>query len=61
MKISGSYDTSVRIWDNKSNSNHPIDKIKGFKDSVCKVKVDGFEIIAGSMDGTLKFFDIRKG
>lgn len=35
--FSGSYDTTVQAWDNKSNSTHPIQIIKGFKDSVCKV------------------------
>lgn len=40
--ISASYDTTVRCWDNRSNSYKPIDIIKGFKDSVSHVEVNGF-------------------
>lgn len=40
--ISGSYDTTVRCWDNRANSYTPIDIIKGFKDSVSHVEVNGF-------------------
>ena len=61
MQISASYDTSVRCWDNRSDSYHPIEIIKGFKDSVSQVMVYGAQIICSSMDGTVKFFDIRKG
>ena len=39
--VSGSYDTTVSFWDNKSNSTHPIQTLKGFKDSVCKVQFKG--------------------
>ena len=59
--MSASYDTSVRLWDNRSDSYHPIDIIKGFKDSVSQVKVVGFKIVCSSIDGSIKFFDIRKG
>ena len=59
--ISGSYDTTVQIWDNKSNSTHSIQTLRGFKDSVCKVYVRGFEIICASMDGSVRFYDIRNG
>ena len=61
IKISASYDTSVRCWDNRSDSYHPIEIIKGFKDSVSKVIVYGAQIACCSTDGTVKFFDIRKG
>lgn len=59
--MSASYDTSVRVWDNRSDSYHPIEIIKGFKDSVSQVKVMGFKIICSSIDGSMRFFDIRKG
>ena len=61
MIVSGSYDTTVRCWDNRANSYTPIDIIKGFKDSVSHVEVRGFEITCGSMDGSIKFYDIRMG
>lgn len=59
--VSASYDTTVRCWDNRNNSYHPIEIIKGFKDSVSQVQVLGFEIICASIDGTIRFYDVRKG
>lgn len=59
--VSGSYDTTVKFWDNRANSFHSIDIIKGFKDSVSKVEVRGTEIICSSMDGSVRFYDIRTG
>jgi hypothetical protein len=35
--------------------------LRGFKDSVTKVICNDHEIIASSMDGSFKFFDVRKG
>ena len=61
IQFSASYDTSVRVWDNRSDSYHPIEIIKGFKDSVSQVKVLGFKICCSSIDGSMRFFDIRKG
>ena len=40
--VSGSYDTTIKLWDNKANSVHPIQTIRGFKDSVCKVECREF-------------------
>lgn len=51
----------IKIWDNRSNSYAPIDTIKSFKDSVSKVICTDWEIAASSMDGSVKFFDVRKG
>jgi mitogen-activated protein kinase organizer 1 len=61
MQFSASYDTSVRCWDNRSDAHHPIEIIKGFKDSVSQVMTYGAQVICSSMDGSMKFFDIRKG
>jgi len=61
IQFSASYDTSARIWDNRSDSYHPVDILKGFKDSVSQVKVMNYNIICSSIDGTMKFFDLRKG
>ena len=51
----------MRCWDNRANCYTAIDVIKGFKDSVSHVEVHGFEIVCGSMDGSVKFYDIRTG
>lgn len=59
--LSSSYDTTVKFWDNRANSFHPIDIIKGFKDSVSRVEVRGAEVICSSMDGCIRFYDIRTG
>ncbi len=61
MQISASYDTSVRFWDNRNDAYHPIEIIKGFKDSVSQVRAQDYKVICASMDGSVKVFDIRKG
>jgi hypothetical protein len=43
----------------KSNSSAPIEMLKNFKDSVSKVIVMDNEIIASSVDGNIRTFDIR--
>jgi len=60
-KISGSYDTTVKCWDNRSNSYEPLQTIKGFKDSISQVISKDFQIVTACMDGSVKFFDVRKG
>ncbi|KAL3688036.1 hypothetical protein R1sor_014345 [Riccia sorocarpa] len=59
--VSGGYDKSVRAWDCRSQSIEPIQKIDSFADSVTSVVLTSTEIIAGSVDGTIRTFDIRMG
>ena len=59
--VTGSYDRSVRVWDCRSNSWDPIQSMDPFSDSVTSVRVKGTDIIAGSVDGTVRTFDLRKG
>ncbi|VFQ93393.1 unnamed protein product [Cuscuta campestris] len=59
--VSAGYDKSVRVWDCKSHSTEPIQIIETFLDSVMSVCVTKTEIIAGSVDGTVRTFDIRTG
>lgn len=59
--MSGSYDTTVRFWDNRTNAYAPIDVIRGFRDSVSHLVVNKFEVLAASIDGYLKTYDIRRG
>jgi hypothetical protein len=35
--------------------------VKGFKDSISQIISNNFQTIVASMDGSVKFFDIRKG
>ncbi|KAG5534120.1 hypothetical protein RHGRI_022307 [Rhododendron griersonianum] len=55
------YDRSVRAWDCRSHSTEPIQIIDTFLDSVMSVSLTKSEIIAGSVDGTIRTFDIRIG
>lgn len=66
--LTASYDSTVRIWDGRSNSSHePIQILKDAKDSVTVVQVsqDKVNSVAfirtGSVDGVLRTYDIRMG
>lgn len=59
--VSGSYDTTLKLWDCKSGSSHCIEELKGFRDSVSKVIIKGNMIIASCIDGTVRTFDVRMG
>jgi len=66
---------SVKIWDLRSNNRDPIQTLDDFKDSVTRVCVleeggreggrgrggGGREILATSVDGCLRTYDLRKG
>lgn len=57
--VSAGYDRSLRAWDCRSHSTEPIQIIDTFSDSVMSVCLTKSEIIAGSVDGTVRTFDIR--
>uniref|UniRef100_A0A2N9GWF1 Uncharacterized protein n=1 Tax=Fagus sylvatica TaxID=28930 RepID=A0A2N9GWF1_FAGSY len=59
--VSAGYDQSLRAWDCRSHSNEPIQVIDTFSDSVMSVCLTKSEIIAGSVDGTVRTFDMRIG
>jgi len=66
--ISGSFDSSVRIWDVKSNSMKPIMVLEEAKDSISCVlsgsqagKGGEFEVVTGSVDGRVRYYDLRMG
>ncbi|KAK8967345.1 hypothetical protein KSP40_PGU014864 [Platanthera guangdongensis] len=59
--VSAGYDRSVRTWDCRSQSTEPIQIIDTFTDSVMSICLTKTEIIAGSVDGTVRTFDIRMG
>jgi mitogen-activated protein kinase organizer 1 len=66
--ISGSFDSSVRIWDVKSQNMKPIMVLDEAKDSVSCVLAGGgagkggeYEILTGSVDGRVRSYDIRIG
>lgn len=61
LLLTGSYDKTLSIWDLKSNMREPIQSITDFRDSVTSIKCTSSEIIAGSVDGCLRIYDLRVG
>jgi mitogen-activated protein kinase organizer 1 len=61
LLISGGFDTTVRIWDTKSNMMKPIQVLDEARDGITSVVVRGPEIIAGSVDGRVRTYDARMG
>ena len=61
--ISGSYDTSVAIWDIRSNDRRPIQILDDATDSVTSVisTLCTHDIYTGCVDGKLRRYDIRAG
>lgn len=61
--LSASFDASVRIWDLKSQNFKPIQILADAKDSVSCVTLgkEGTEIVTGSVDGRIRWYDIRMG
>eukprot|EP00252_Welwitschia_mirabilis_P010255 TRINITY_DN23438_c0_g1_i2.p1 TRINITY_DN23438_c0_g1~~TRINITY_DN23438_c0_g1_i2.p1 ORF type:complete len:303 (-),score=27.39 TRINITY_DN23438_c0_g1_i2:268-1176(-) len=59
--VSAGYDRTLRAWDCRSASVDPIQIIDSFTDSVTSVCLTKTEILAGSVDGTIRTFDIRVG
>lgn len=59
--VSGSDDRSVRVWDVKSRNANPIMVFEEAGDSVSSIVVREEEIIAGSVDGRVRSYDIRMG
>lgn len=59
--VSGSFDSSVRLWDTKSSSNRPIMVLSEAKDSVSSLAITGHELHTGSIDGRVRTYDLRMG
>ncbi|EXJ60450.1 hypothetical protein A1O7_04603 [Cladophialophora yegresii CBS 114405] len=63
--VSGSDDTSVRLWDVKSRDGRPLMVLEEAKDGISALVVPdagpGHEIVAGSIDGRVRAYDVRTG
>ncbi|WIA14257.1 hypothetical protein OEZ85_002793 [Tetradesmus obliquus] len=59
--VSGGHDQCVKMWDCRSRSIDPIQTMRQFKDDVTSVLSVGPAILAGSVDGSLRRFDVRMG
>ena len=47
MVVTGSFDSTVKIWDCKQRSEKPIVSLSEAKDAVSSIAVSGAEILAG--------------
>ncbi|RAL01901.1 WD40 repeat domain-containing protein [Aspergillus ibericus CBS 121593] len=61
--VSGSADTTINIWDTKSNSHKPIQTLTEARDTVSSLHVHmpTYSIASGSYDGRVRVYDIRMG
>lgn len=63
--VSGSFDASVRVWDTKSQNLKPVQVFSEARDSVSVVCINGgvggHEVVAGSVDGRVRYYDLRMG
>jgi len=59
--LTAGYDQSVRVWDTRSSSFEAIQVLAPFKDSVTSLALHDACILAGSVDGTVRSFDVRTG
>ena len=59
--VSGSFDATVRIWDSRSQSTKPLQVLEEARDSISSLKVEGWDIIVGSVDTTIRVYDLRMG
>ncbi|PVU88315.1 hypothetical protein BB560_006382 [Smittium megazygosporum] len=59
--VSGSFDTTVQIFDTRSRQKRPIQTLTDAKDSISSVCINQYQIISGSVDGYIRTYDIRQG
>ncbi|OZJ06268.1 hypothetical protein BZG36_00821 [Bifiguratus adelaidae] len=57
----GSFDTTVRLWDCRSQNRAPIQILEEAKDSVMSLQLVGTDLVTGSADGKVRMYDIRMG
>ncbi|KAI9369511.1 WD40-repeat-containing domain protein, partial [Aspergillus egyptiacus] len=61
--VSGSADTTINLWDCRSNSHKPIQTLTEAGDTVSSLHVHmpTYSIASGSYDGRVRLYDIRMG
>ncbi|MBZ3875750.1 WD repeat domain-containing protein 83 [Sciurus carolinensis] len=59
--LSGSIDSSIRCWDCRSRRPEPVQTLDEARDGISSVKVSDHEVLAGSVDGRVRRYDLRKG
>ena len=61
LVVTGGFDTTVRLWDVRSQAARPIMVLGEARDSVSAVAVRGADVVAGSVDGRVRSYDVRMG
>jgi len=59
--VSGGYDKAVKVWDCRSRNFQAVQSMNPFHDSVTTAVVGATDILACSVDGTVRRFDVRMG
>lgn len=59
--ITSSYDATVKVWDTRSKNRDPVMSMDDAKDDVPTIDVSDHEILAGSVDGSVRTYDMRAG
>lgn len=65
LVVSGGFDTTVRVWDARAGGGagpaRPVQVLDDAADAVSAVVVRGAEVIAASVDGRVRSYDVRMG
>lgn len=63
LSDSGSADTTINLWDTRSNANKPIQTLTEASDTVSSLHVNmsTYSIASGSYDGHARVYDVRMG
>lgn len=60
--FTASYDRTVKAWDLRTPAGRePMQTMDDFKDSVTCIACTDYSIVTGSVDGTVRIYDLRRG
>ncbi|XP_058450860.1 WD repeat domain-containing protein 83 [Malaya genurostris] len=61
IAVSGSTDNTVMCWDVRTRNTEPIQTMREAKDCITSLVVTEHKIISGSLDGSIRQYDLRAG